>query len=159
MTEEERMKLVEEIADYIIETKCSTRVAASFFHVSNYTVSDYMSRRLPKINSRKYNQVKEILEKNKPQGIEKDSVLKRVIQASYLLLDGLTVEEIALKLNTTKDVITRDLTVRLPKVSQEDYETLKEQLKLHKEANLELGQERKIPIEERDSLGRFQSKK
>lgn len=54
-----------EIANYIIENKCTVRKAASQFGISKSTVHKDVSERLKYNNMNLYNQVKEILEVNK----------------------------------------------------------------------------------------------
>lgn len=54
-------------AGYIIETGATVRETAKEFHISKSTVHKDVTERLPKINSRLYKQVKDVLEKNKQE--------------------------------------------------------------------------------------------
>lgn len=54
-------------AEYIIETGATVRETAKEFHISKSTVHKDVTERLPKINSRLYKQVKDVLEKNKQE--------------------------------------------------------------------------------------------
>ena len=56
-----------EIANYIIENKCTVRKAASQFGISKSTVHKDVSDRLKYANMNLYNQVKEVLEINKSE--------------------------------------------------------------------------------------------
>jgi len=60
-------KRVLEISDYIMETKATVRQAANVFNVSKSTVHKDMTERLPAINKRIGNKIKEILEYNKSE--------------------------------------------------------------------------------------------
>ena len=56
-----------ELANYIIENKCTVRKAASQFGISKSTVHKDVSERLKYTNMNLFNQVKEVLEINKQE--------------------------------------------------------------------------------------------
>lgn len=56
-----------ELANYIIENKCTVRKAASKFGISKSTVHKDVSERLKYCNMNLYNQVKEVLQINKQE--------------------------------------------------------------------------------------------
>ena len=56
-----------DIADHMLESKCTVRSAATRFGVSKSTVHKDISERLKFINRSKYEEVKELLETNKSQ--------------------------------------------------------------------------------------------
>jgi len=56
-----------DLAVYIIENQATVRAAAKYFGVSKSTVHKDLSERLPQYNKALYQQVKEILEKNKAE--------------------------------------------------------------------------------------------
>ena len=58
------LKRVNEIADYIINTKDTIRNTAKVFNVSKSTVHKDMKERLYAVNINKYNIVKEIMEEH-----------------------------------------------------------------------------------------------
>lgn len=123
---EEMVKLVLEIADYAIKTGESTRQIAKKFSVSNYTVSVYLRKRLPNIDPNRYKLVKQIIDKNTPQTIDKVEVRKRIYAATSLLLQGMTVAQIVEWMNqerveekVTFDIIYDDLTRRLPLIESD----------------------------------------
>lgn len=55
------------LGQYILENKSTVRAAAKQFGISKSTVHKDVSERLPKISSQLYDQVKEVLEKNKQE--------------------------------------------------------------------------------------------
>ncbi len=55
------------LANYIIDTKCTVRSAAKEFGVSKSTVHKDMTDRLNKLNKRLYGKVREVLDENKQQ--------------------------------------------------------------------------------------------
>lgn len=61
---EERVK---KCANYIISTKCTVRAAGIKFNISKSSVHKDMTERLPMINMALYNEVREILNKNKSE--------------------------------------------------------------------------------------------
>ncbi len=60
-------KRVLEISEYILESKATVRQAATVFGVSKSTVHKDMTERLPGINKRVANKIKDILEYNKSE--------------------------------------------------------------------------------------------
>jgi len=114
-----------QVADYVIENGTSTRKTAdyftkNFFSISNATVHTYLADRLKYIDLWKYQQVKTILDGNHPKGVEDTDVQRRVYQVASLLLQGYTISEIAVRLNSTVDTIYDDITSRLKKIEQDE---------------------------------------
>lgn len=136
MTDEEREKLVIEIADYITENKTSTRKTAQHFNISNYTVSEYMNNRLKSLDGLKYKKVQQVLKGNKPKTIDDKEIENRVLKVLELLKSGFTVKEIASSLGETEFTIYRDISNRLKKLSSEDYELAKKILEDNSLMNL-----------------------
>ena len=56
-----------ELANYIIDKKCTVRDAAAWFGVSKSTVHKDVTQKLLKTNPALYKNVKEVLEKNKAE--------------------------------------------------------------------------------------------
>lgn len=154
-TEEQRKKLAIEIANYIIDTKSSTRKAAPHFNISNATVCTLMNDLLFKIDEKKYYQVQAILKKNKPKTIEDEEVKKRVISAAMLIKEGFTVEEIAKAKEVTIHIINEDLQTRLPRISLELYEEVKKIQQQNSNNNLQIGSNMSVEQQRRDQKGRF----
>lgn len=60
-------KRVFELADYIINTNSTVRMAAKEFNISKSTVHKDITSRLSGLNKNLYEQVKKVLEKNKDE--------------------------------------------------------------------------------------------
>ena len=56
-----------DLAVYLIETGATVRAAAQYFGISKSTVHKDLSTRLPGINRALYQQVREVLERNKQE--------------------------------------------------------------------------------------------
>ena len=56
-----------EVANYIIENKCTVRAAAKHFNISKSTIHKDISERLPRINSALAKEAKAILDENKAE--------------------------------------------------------------------------------------------
>lgn len=154
-TEEEIMKLVDEIANYIIETESSTRLAAKEFGVSNYTVSTYMSKRLPENDSR-YSKIQRILSLHQ-QTVDKDITQTRLKTELSLLLGGKHLDEIAQIMKISLSQVSRDFSERLPMLPQISVETLEYVRKLLSDnslGNLQIGNDKAVE-QQRDSKGKF----
>lgn len=154
-TDEERKKLIEEVANYIIKNNSSTRKAAEHFGISNATVSDWMNEFLKKVSAEKYIMVQSILRENMPKTVENKEVRDRVIKAAMLIKDGYTVAEIAKGMNTTINVINEDLETRLPRISEELYSEIKNIQQKNSEDNLKLGSNMNVENQKRDENGKF----
>lgn len=154
-TDEEIDKLASDIADYIIQTKCSTREAAKHFNVSNYTVSHYMNNKLLKEDSR-YSKVKEILNNNNLT-VDKTETKTRILNELKLFKEGYTLNEISEIIGVSVSQISRDLTERLsssPNISEETINEISEKLRQNSTSNLKIGNDAYVN-QERDKQGRF----
>ena len=151
-TDDERIEITRNIADYIISTKCSTRKAAEHFNISNATVSTLMNELLSKMDPKKYSQVESILSGNKPKTVKDDEIKQRVLKAAELIKEGFTVEEIAKALDTTINVINEDLQTRLPRISESLHDEVKEIQRRNSISNL-----KNVSVEgqQRDENGKF----
>lgn len=136
-TEEERNTLILEIANYIINSKLSTRKVAEKFGISNFSVSDYMNNRLITLDPEKYKKVQQILNNNKPKTIEDIGVKTRILEAAKLINSGMTATEVAATFGISVDVIHDDLTSRLPKIDKELAVCISKKLKLNSINNLQ----------------------
>lgn len=154
-TYDERVELTKEIANYIIETKSSTRNAANKFKVSNATVSVLMGDFLEKLDKSKFLLVQEVLESNKPKSYKDENVRKRVILVADLVLKNFTAEEISKSMGETVNVINEDLQTRLQKISPELYISVKQKLKENSFANLQKGSNMIVENQNIDVNGKF----
>lgn len=153
-TDAERKKKIIETANYIITHKASTRVAANAIGVSNYTISHWMNDLLMKIDYKKYVAVQVILKNNTPKSIEDAKVLKRVLSAGKMIMEGYNVAEIATILGVTVNVVNEDLQSRLQLVSPETAKLVKEIQKQNSLNNLSLGSNMSVEGQARQN-GRF----
>lgn len=56
-----------DLAEYIIENKCTVRAAAGHFGISKSTVHKDLTERLPHVNPALYRQVRQLLDLNKAE--------------------------------------------------------------------------------------------
>lgn len=141
LTEDEYNEKVLLIADYIINTKCSTRKAAKYatetgFKISNVSVHNMIRSKLPKLDAERFQKVMEVLGSNTPKSIEDANTKVRIFSATSYLLQDFTVAEVADMLGSTLDTIYDDLTVRLPKLDKTLAQEVKKKLQTHKLENL-----------------------
>lgn len=153
-TYEERVELTNEIADYIINTKSSTRNAAKKFNISNATVSVLMNEFLKLLNIKKFLLVQEVLNSNKPKTYKDEDVKKRVLLVADLVLKGFTVEKISKYINETINIVNEDLQTRLNKINPELYIEVKNLLTKNSRNNLSIGSYMSVENQEREN-GRF----
>ena len=126
-----------------------------YFDVSNYTVSTLMSDLLKRINPDKYLQVQSILKENTPKTVTDIEIRERVIKAAELVMNNFTVEEIANALGVSINVINEDLQTRLPRISEEIYNQLKDIQKQNSRNNLSTGSNMSVDSQKRDENGKF----
>lgn len=86
------------VADYIIATKCTVRVAAKKFGVSKSTIHKDMKERLRDVNAEKYVAVDEVLQRNKEErhlrgGIATKMKYLEQSEVERYLKGGLTIRE------------------------------------------------------------------
>lgn len=141
LTEDEYNEKVLLIADYIINTKCSTRKAAKYatetgFKISNVSVHNMIRSKLPKLDAERFQKVMGVLENNTPKSIEDANTKVRIFSATSYLLQDFTVAEVADMLGSTLDTIYDDLTIRLPKLDKTLAQEVKKKLQTHKLENL-----------------------
>lgn len=143
LSDEEIKQRVLEVADYTIETGSSTRKTASYFTenrfpISNCTVSKYLTERLVKIDLERYKLVKQVIGHNTPKDVTSIEVQKRIYRAVTLLLQGLTISQIAEEMGETFDIIYDDLTRRVLLIEKnpEVLFQIKEQLSLNRLSTL-----------------------
>lgn len=155
-TEEERIELTKKLADYIIETKASTRKTAQVFGISNATVSTWINEVLIEVDYAKYQEVSKVLLANTPKTVEDEAIKNRVLKAANLVLAGFEVQEIAKAFgdDVTINIINEDLQTRLPRISKELYEQVNAIKKAHSKANLWQGSNI-YKGQMRDEHGRF----
>ena len=122
--DDERDERVQKVAEYVIQTGASYRQAAAYFtdnkifEISYVTVADYC-RRYAKHYPQKREELQKVIASNTEKTLSDEEVRTRVLNNANLLLEGLTIEEIAASTATTYWTVYRDLTERLPQVYPE----------------------------------------
>lgn len=153
--DDERNLMVIATADYIIKHKCTTRDAAKAMKVSNYTISDWMRRRLIILDPVKYRRVQKIFLANTPKTVTDNGVKKRVLQAAKCVLNGMTVQQIHEETGISIHVIYEDLQTRLRRLDEGLWKTVNSKLKENSLTNLNLGSSMPVNSENRGPNGRF----
>lgn len=141
---EEYIRLIEKIADFVIENNATTRETANYFtstgtKISYVTVSNLLnSSELQRQFPSKYEKVQAILKHNSSSKvIDSTDTLVRIQNAMELSLRGYTVPQIAEILNSTEATIYNDLTSRLKKLNSEELNFLiSTELEEHRISNL-----------------------
>lgn len=127
--DEQQKNLILEIANYIIDKNASYGDAAKKFGFSKKTVCVKMKDKLPYISKIKSEQVREIVKQNTSFSVENDEILKeRVLFECELFMRGYTLEQLAYLVNNSYSSTQRDLSERLPKISEEKGQLLKTRL-------------------------------
>lgn len=122
---EEKIELIKQIADFIIENECAYSKAASHFKISKTTVGKYMKEFLSKIDSKRYANVKEIVDGNKSGNITIEDVL-RIEQEYILYLEGYTLMQISEITGNNYSLVQRDLSNTLKKLDKEKHKQVEE---------------------------------
>lgn len=117
------------IADYIIGSHASIRDTATVFGLGRSTVLDKIHKKLPYINILKYKQVFDVLMENKSFNTNNKEVIEQVLKSYYLMVEGLSSQEICNKLGIGRNVLQRNLTTRLEKIDTNKATEIKEILK------------------------------
>lgn len=130
-------KKVLEVAQYIIDNKCSVREAGMYFNIGKTTVHDYMNEKLPNISINLYKQVFEVFMNNKTFNTDNKAIINQVLSAYVLLKEGYSSIEIQEKLGMSRNVLQRNLTTRLKKIDAEKYKEAVEILKQNQMAPLQ----------------------
>lgn len=128
---DEYLQLIKAIADFVINNNASTRETAKYFtangiKISNATVSNLLNGAIFKTEfSVEYEKVQEILRNKTTLNVFNDvDTLVRMQKATELSLRGYTLPQIAVELNSTEDIIYRDLTSRLTYLGFDDLSLL-----------------------------------
>lgn len=119
MSDEEREKLIIEVANDAIKTADSYKKLGERHGISNATVNDYLYKRLPILDPDRFKKVNEIYSKKNPQK-RKNSIntIKRIFKEYNLVMKGKSLEEISKITGETIMVVQRDLQSRLPQLSE-----------------------------------------
>ena len=125
------------IANYIIQNKASLRNTAIHFGMGKTTVFDYVHERLPVLSIRLYKQVFDVLMENKSFAADKKEIIEQVLQTYESFMRHNSCKEVEEELGLSRNVVQRNLTTRLKKVSKERYERVKKKLEENQQRALE----------------------
>ena len=134
-----RKIILNQAYDYLSEG-ASYRKVAPKYGISHVSLRYRFLKYLEKVDPVIAQLVFEKSDKKKKKSIDDSEVRERVSKAfTLMLVEDLTINQIAEKLESTPFTIYRDLLVRLPKlkeISEKDYQKLKEKLAEHSINNL-----------------------
>ena len=137
--EEFKKSLLNQAYDYLSEG-ASYRKVAPKYGISHVTLRDRFLKYLKNTDPIIAQLVFEKSDERKEKSIDDPKVRERVAKAfTLMLVEDLTITQIADKLGSTPFTIYRDLLVRLPKlknISEQDFKRLKEKLTEHSLNNL-----------------------
>lgn len=128
---DERLRRIIKVGEYVASTGSSTRATAKYFSenefkISNYTVSEYC-KEYQKMFPNKANEITSVIDQNREKTIKDENVVARVMQnVSYVLDDGLSLEEISNLTGVNYWIVYRDLTERLKSLDVDLYNKIKE---------------------------------
>lgn len=125
--EEERIRRIILVGQYLEKTGESTRKIAkhfteTYFNISNCTVSDYCHRYMT-MRPEEIDIIRGKIDDNKEKTVNDPEVHKRVLNNAELYRSGMTIEEISLATGIDFWVIYRDLKRRLPLIDASLYES------------------------------------
>lgn len=137
--DEERLRRIMLIGEYMYVTGSSTRKTAkyfteNYFEISNYTVSQYL-KLYSEMNPDKKNKIKEMIEERTVTSLDDENVKNRVLKVADLVLEGYTLEEIAKTMAAENEIeemywtVYRDIHNRLAKLDIDKYNQIKVILK------------------------------
>lgn len=121
-------KSYEDIATYIIKNKASLRQTVAYFHLGKTTIFDYIHEKLPTLSIRLYKQVFDVLMENKSFAPDKKEIMEQVMATYESFMRHGSCREVEEELGLSGNVVQRNLTTRLKKISKEKYEQVKQRL-------------------------------
>lgn len=126
-----------DIANYIIKNKASLRDTAAYFHMGKTTVFDYIHEKLPSLSIRLYKQVFDVLMENKSFAADKKEIIEQVLLTYESFMRHNSCREVEEELGLSRNVVQRNLTTRLKKISKTKYEQVKKKLEENQQRVLE----------------------
>ena len=126
-----------DIANYIIQNKASLRETAAYFHLGKTTIFDYIHEKLPNLSIRLYKQVFDVLMENKSFAADKKEIIEQVLLTYESFMRHNSCREVEEELGLSRNVVQRNLTTRLKKISKTKYEQVKKKLEENQQRVLE----------------------
>ncbi len=129
----ERLRRIEMVGNYFLETGAPTREIAkyfteNYFEISNKTVHSYI-KRYQELHQDKNDEINKLIDNNTEKSIEDPEVRERILKVARLILEGHTKEEVSNILNISVKIVERDINPRLKVLSEHD-----EDLKMYYDA-------------------------
>lgn len=128
----EENKNYEDIATFIIRNKASLRETAAYFQMGKTTVFDCIHEKLPTLSIRLYKQVFDVLMENKSFAADKKEIIEQVLATYESFMRHNSCREVEEELGLSRNVVQRNLTTRLKKISKEKYEQVRLKLEENK---------------------------
>ena len=117
-----------DIANFIINEEASVRVAAKEYNLSKTTIGKYMNEKLPKISIKLYKKVFDIMQGHKSLSVKYKAHRDILDEEIKCLDDNLTIDEIAINLNLSRNQVQRDLANRSKTLSNDLNKKIKKKL-------------------------------
>lgn len=158
-TEQEREERINMVGNYFLsEEHPSIRKCMEYFKQKNISISVPTVKSYLDLYKKMYPKCADILnekiDNNKPKSIEDDEVRNRVLIVAQEYLNGKDLESIAQEYTITKDTLYRDITERLPKISENLAKQVSQKMKMNKLNNLMHGNDAYM-TQSRDENGKF----
>ncbi|MBO6195614.1 MAG: hypothetical protein J6O56_04690 [Bacilli bacterium] len=133
INEQERLRRIEMVGNYFLETGKPTREISryfsdNYFEISNKTVYSYI-KKYQELHKDKKDDINKLIDNNTEKSIEDPEVRERIFKVARLVLEGYTKEEISEILNISVKIVERDINPRLEMLSEHD-----EDLKIYYDA-------------------------
>ena len=109
------------MALYIIDNNASIRDTANYFNKGKTTVHEQIHEKLPEISIRLYKKVFDRLMEHKSFSVDNINVREQVLESYKYLKMGLTINEIQDEQHLSRNIVQRNLTTRLSKISNDYY--------------------------------------
>lgn len=132
-----KQDLIVKMARYIIDNNASIRETAKYFNKGKTTVHEQIHEKLPDISIRLYKEVFDCLMEHKSFSVDNINVREQVLESYKYLKMGLTINEIQEEQHLSRNIVQRNLTTRLSKISNDYYQEAKRILESNQLSPLE----------------------
>jgi len=132
-----KQDLIVKMARYIIDNNASIRETAKYFNKGKTTVHEQIHEKLPDISIRLYKEVFDCLMEHKSFSVDNINVREQVLESYKYLKMGLTINEIQEEQHLSRNIVQRNLTTRLSKISNDYYQEAKRILESNQLSSLE----------------------
>lgn len=129
---DEKSQIIVNIADYIIEHNASYEEAAKEFGIGKSTIGEYMKDKLPLISEKRSKQINQIVGHHTSTKVLTEEMQERILLEYELLMRGYNLTQIAYLINNSYATVQRDISKRLPILSEEKGKISKDKLEHNK---------------------------